>query len=122
MGVLKTFERRKTERRKDSRELYKNLSQEEYSRSRNERIIRYFNVQKGICAYCFNDMTLELNQKNTAEIEHIVPKSHKHITGHFNEVAACSTCNRYKADKPLYEVIHELRSRYKGFQNDNEPE
>lgn len=76
--------------------------------NRKQRIKDYFAEQKGRCAYCFNQMTLELNKPNTAEIEHIIPKSHRRIPGHFNEVAACSTCNRQKSDKPLREFLSEL--------------
>lgn len=78
---------------------------------RKQRIINYYEEQKGRCAYCFNQMTLECNKPNTAEIEHIIPKSHKHIGGHFNEVAACMTCNREKADKPLREFLSGLIER-----------
>lgn len=87
------------------------LSEEEYARNRKERVVRYFEEQKGICAYCGIQMTLELNKPNTAEIEHIIPKSHRHIKGKFNEVAACRTCNRIKGDKPLHEVIYLLKTR-----------
>ena len=79
---------------------------------RKARIVRYFKEQNGLCAYCFNEMTLALGYKNTAEIDHIIPKGYRHIKGHFNEVAACMSCNRYKADKPLREVIIELRGRH----------
>ena len=76
--------------------------------NRKQRIIDYYEEQKGKCAYCFNQMTLKGGQPNTAEIEHIIPKSHRNIKGHFNEVAACSTCNREKAAKPLRQFISEL--------------
>lgn len=78
---------------------------------RKARVRQYFTDQNGHCAYCFQKMTLDLNKPNTAEVEHIVPKSHRRIAGHFNEVAACTTCNRIKADKPLRMVIHELQMR-----------
>jgi 5-methylcytosine-specific restriction endonuclease McrA len=68
---------------------------------RKARIRQYFEEQGGLCVYCFQKMTLKLNKPNTAQIEHIIPKAHKRVTGHFNEVAACSTCNREKSDKPL---------------------
>lgn len=73
--------------------------------NRKQRIINYFEEQNGRCAYCFNQMTFKCGKPNTAQIEHIIPKSHRHIQGHFNEVAACATCNREKADKPLREFL-----------------
>ena len=79
--------------------------------NRKQRAIDYFLEQRGRCAYCFNQMPLELNKPNTAEVEHIVPKSYRRIPGHFNEVAACSTCNREKADKPLREFLSGLIER-----------
>jgi len=54
-------------------------------------------------------MTLRLGKHNTAEVEHLVPKSHRTIKGQYNEAAAGSMCNRYKGDRPLYERISELR-------------
>lgn len=79
--------------------------------NRKQRAIEYFEEQKGRCAYCFKQMTLELNKPNTCEVEHIIPKSHRRIAGHFNEVGSCSTCNREKADKPLREFISGLIKR-----------
>ena len=79
--------------------------------SRRARIVQYFNEQSGLCAYCHDPMTLELNKPNTAEVEHIIPKGYRRIPGHFNEVAACTTCNRIKADRPLHECIGELITR-----------
>lgn len=76
--------------------------------SRKKRTVDYFMEQHGRCAYCFNEMTLALNKPNTAEVEHVVPKSHRRIAGHFNEVAACATCNRRKADKPLRTFLSDL--------------
>lgn len=76
--------------------------------NRKQRAIDYFEEQKGRCAYCFGEMTLQLNQPNTCEVEHIIPKAHRHIAGPFNEVAACAECNRRKADRPLREFLAEL--------------
>ena len=79
--------------------------------NRKQRIIDYYNEQHGRCAYCFNQMTLKCGEPNTAEIEHVVPKSHRHIKGDFNEVAACTTCNREKSDRPLREFLAVLIQR-----------
>lgn len=76
---------------------------------RKEKLRRYFFAQKGKCAYCFNQMTLELGRENTAEVEHIIPKSHMKLPGKFNEVAACHKCNQIKSDKPLFQVLAQLR-------------
>ena len=76
---------------------------------RNRKIRDYFKKQAGECYLCGGAMTLDLNKHNTAEIEHLVPKSHRRVPGKFNEAAAGAACNRYKADRPLHEVITELR-------------
>lgn len=79
--------------------------------NRKQKIINYYEEQNGKCAYCFNQMTLKCNQPNSAEVEHIIPKSHRTIQGHFNEVAACATCNREKANKPLRVFLAGLAAR-----------
>ena len=81
---------------------------------RKERIIKYYEEQDGKCVYCFEQMTLELDRPNTAQVEHIIPKAHKRVTGHYNEVAACATCNREKADKPLRTFLAGLGRRRHG--------
>ena len=83
-------------------------------RNRSERIRRYFEEQSGCCAYCGEDMTLDLGYGNTATIDHIIPKAVLHIKGEYNEVAACSDCNNYKSDHPLRVVINKLQ---KGLDN-----
>jgi len=64
-----------------------------------------FNQQAGKCAYCKEDMTLELGWSNTATRDHIIPKSKFKISDKFNLVAACNRCNMIKSDRPLAEFI-----------------
>lgn len=79
--------------------------------NRKQRAIDYFEQQKGRCAYCFQKCTLKLNKPNTFEVEHVIPKAHRHIKGTFNEVGACSKCNREKADMPLRAFLSILIER-----------
>lgn len=88
--------------------------------SRQQRIVDYFNEQEGMCAYCGTEMTLDLGHPNTAEVEHIIPKSVLHIKGPYNEVAACHDCNQFKGDKPLREVIRTLQKSGEGVQSNQQ--
>ena len=68
---------------------------------RNKKLVSYFNEQSGACAYCHEDMTLKLGEPNTATIDHVIPRSQGGKKQEFNEVAACSECNRLKSDRPV---------------------
>jgi 5-methylcytosine-specific restriction endonuclease McrA len=76
--------------------------------NRCQKIIDYFVEQKGLCAYCFNKMTLKLGEPNTASIDHVIPRAVGGLSDKFNEVAACVTCNNQKANKPLRVFLAEL--------------
>lgn len=73
---------------------------------RKGRIVVLFNKQAGVCAYTGEEMTLSLGHRNTATIDHVVPKS---IIGKafkaWNEVAVSSWVNRKKSDMPLSDFI-----------------
>lgn len=75
-----------------------------------------FKAQGGECYLCGGKMTEELGKPNTAEIEHIVPKFwladkgiKKSKVNPYNLAAAGRNCNAYKADKPLFAAITDLR-------------
>lgn len=72
-----------------------------------KKVGRYFFEQKGLCYLCGGQMTLEFGFNNTAEVEHIIPKAQQPFDSRFNEAAAGVACNRFKADRPLREVIAE---------------
>lgn len=84
---------------------------------RSKNLSKLFNAQSGECYLCGGKMTEELGKPNTAEVEHIVPKfllaekgiKKSDINPH-NIAAAGRDCNAYKAGKPLYEVIIDLRA------------
>lgn len=72
---------------------------------RNKKLVAYFNEQSGACAYCHEDMTLRLGEPKTATIDHVIPRSMGGKKQEFNEVAACSDCNRLKSNRPLAHFI-----------------
>lgn len=72
---------------------------------RNPRLVDYFNEQSGICAYCHEDMTLDLGYDATATIDHVEPTSKGGPKRKFNEIACCSSCNSVKSDMPVVEFL-----------------
>ncbi len=72
---------------------------------RNEKLLEMFNEQSGFCAYCKQRMDLELGKDNTAEIDHVVPRSVLRSKDIYdmdeNLVAACHMCNNLKSDMPV---------------------
>jgi len=72
-----------------------------HKHKRNFRLVAYFNEQSGFCAYCHEQMTLELGKPDTATIDHVDPKHLGGGNGIFNEVAACSDCNSEKGCVPI---------------------
>ena len=75
---------------------------------RRAKLVGYFNEQAGHCVYCDTEMTLELHKPNTAEIEHIVPRSKGGKRKAFNEVAACHACNHEKSDTDIGEWLRSI--------------
>lgn len=74
---------------------------------RKAKLLRYFNEQAGHCVYCDIKMTLGLGQPNTAEVEHVTPRSKGGAKEAYNEVAACHECNQSKADKSVATWLRE---------------
>lgn len=72
---------------------------------RDSRLTDLFNRQSGVCAYCKQPMTLELDKPLTATKDHIIPRSKGGGSSIYNLVAACHTCNQAKSNKPLCEFI-----------------
>lgn len=68
---------------------------------RRPKLVKLFEDQSGLCAYCVEPMTLDLGFDKTAEIEHVVPTSQGGERKWRNEVAACHECNQNKGDTPL---------------------
>ena len=67
--------------------------------------LRLFNRQGGRCAYCFSEMTMELNRDNTATRDHIRPKSRGGPSSDFNLISSCRRCNSLKGDMPLLKFL-----------------
>ncbi len=72
---------------------------------RNGKIVRYFNEQSGICAYCREEMTLSLGYPNTATVDHIIPVSKGGLRKHYKEIAACYDCNQKKRNRDIKEWL-----------------
>ena len=71
---------------------------------RKPTLVKLFNLQGGLCAYCQRPMDITTcNKPNSPTIEHILPRSKwkKLAKEHFNLVCACRECNNLKADMPL---------------------
>ena len=72
---------------------------------------RLYNEQSGLCAYCFNQMTMRLGQDNTCTIDHVIPKSKGGDHGLVNSVAACAQCNHSKSDYSLVRFLWARKGR-----------
>ncbi len=66
---------------------------------RSSKVRMLFHRQNGKCSICGRLMTYDLNQPNTATIDHIVPKSLGGSNGKKNLQAACGDCNNAKGSK-----------------------
>jgi len=66
---------------------------------------RLYNEQSGLCAYCFNRMTMRLGYDNTCTIDHVVPKSKGGDHGLINSVGACADCNHTKSDHGIVQFL-----------------
>jgi hypothetical protein len=75
---------------------------------RSNNIVRLFREQKETCVYCFNAMTLKLDRPNTATVDHVQPQCRGGMREHFNEVAACNTCNNIKSDMNPYNWLQNV--------------
>lgn len=64
-------------------------------------LTQLFNRQSGICPYCGDDMTMELNSPKTATLDHIIPKSRGGKNSIFNLLACCFDCNHEKSNTDL---------------------
>lgn len=73
--------------------------------NRKASVVRLYEQQAGLCAYCFNRMTLALDKPNTATKEHIQPSSKGGKTNSENIVLACQSCNSRKSDKNLIDFL-----------------
>jgi len=78
---------------------------------RKKKIVDLFTEQHGICAYCFQPMTLTLGFNKTATVDHVHARSKGGKKKHFNEVAACFDCNNKKGDKDITTWLKENARR-----------
>ena len=75
---------------------------------RKPTLVKLFNLQGGLCAYCQQPMDItKCNTPNAPTIEHLLPQSRfkKLAKEHFNMVCACRKCNNEKGDMPLVVFI-----------------
>lgn len=75
---------------------------------RKGRILHLFREQAGECVYCHDTMILEIGEKRTATIDHVIPRSKGGPNTQDNVVAACSECNEKKGRKLPLNFIAEM--------------
>jgi len=77
--------------------------------------------QKGKCFYCYDDISIEANQPNTAQVDHFLPisfqsrvatKVHLNLNEIWNLVLTCKTCNASKSNRtPSIDFLYDLERR-----------
>jgi hypothetical protein len=87
--------------------------------------------QKGKCFYCFNDISIESNSDELADVDHFFPHSLKPfglgelIDGVWNLVLACQSCNRGANGKfaqvPELRFVQRLHNRNNFFIGSHHP-
>lgn len=75
----------------------------EHQKLRQRLIVRLFNAQQGLCAYCGQPMRFDVGSTHPARAtkDHVIPRAHGGPSAVWNYVAACRACNQAKADLPL---------------------
>lgn len=61
--------------------------------------------QKGICHYCGQNMKKHGNEKRSATLDHVIPKSKGGVNARWNLVLCCMQCNTRKGDAWLEESV-----------------
>lgn len=89
--------------------------------------------QKGKCFYCFKAISIESNQANTCDVDHVIPMSIQFGSSYdlqlnevWNLVLACQQCNRWEdggkaGNVPLRDFIMRLHSRNEYLIESNHP-
>ena len=72
---------------------------------RNKKLTDMFNEQSSICPYCHEGMCLDLGWDNTAELDHIIPKSKGGTDAKDNLIVVCHACNQEKGSDSLHEFF-----------------
>lgn len=77
---------------------------------RKPTLVKLFNLQGGLCAYCEEPMDITTcNKPNSPSIDHVIPRAAGGCDSEFNLVCACRKCNTQKADLPLVVFIGRKR-------------
>jgi uncharacterized protein (TIGR02646 family) len=79
---------------------------------RNSTLVKLFNLQGGLCAYCQVPMDINsCSNDNSPTVEHLLPQGRfkKLAKEHFNLVCACRKCNNDKGDLPLVVFLSQKR-------------
>lgn len=83
--------------------------------------------QKGKCFYCHCPISIKSNQKNTCDVDHLIPMSIQYSSTYdlqlneaWNLVLACKACNRWESggkagNMPIYKFIESLYKRNEYF-------
>ena len=83
--------------------------------------------QKGRCFYCYCPISIESNQPNTCDVDHLIPMSIQYesrydlqLNNPWNLVLACKTCNRWESggkagNMPVKKFIDALYKRNEYF-------
>ena len=89
--------------------------------------------QKGRCFYCFKAISIESNQDNTCDVDHVIPMSIQfgstydlQLNEVWNLVLACQDCNRWNkggkaGNLPVKDFILRLHHRNEYFIESNHP-
>lgn len=81
------------------------------SKSPSRLLLKLYEIQNNICAYCNNDMT------DNIHIDHIIPLSKNGSNEVDNLILCCSTCNLSKNNKDLDVWLNECNMDYNSFKN-----
>ena len=67
--------------------------------------IRYYNLGHKRCHYCCRQLNYKSGHKNSATVEHIIPKSKGGTLAQANTLVICSECNRKRGHKDFLSFV-----------------
>lgn len=79
------------------------------SKAKRALIIELFIQQKCLCLYCKKPMSLQFGFKNSATLDHLVPRYCNGTNAKSNFGLACYSCNQDKANLTYNEYMEKLK-------------